>query len=166
MTREDCVNQCTIVGCCLGMILFAIAGGLRLAQKHTYRTCWVNARSSCVRACDDSFRHCSFSPVYTNTSFVDGDVAKICEWQTAHQFTSNVSCQEALQHIGSSGDCVHYGGLCVDPSYAPTRMVVASFFLTISGCCMLFFVWGCYSTFRARKPDREQELLLHTRVQQ
>lgn len=160
MGREDCANQCTIFGCCLGMILFAIAGGLRLAQKHTFGTCWVNARGSCARSCDDRLMHCSFSPVYLNTSFQDGAVSAICEWQASQHYTSNNSCQDALHGIGFSGDCVHYAGLCVDPSYAPTRMVVASFFLTISACCMLFFVWGCYSMIYPRKPDRELGVLL------
>lgn len=162
---DDCSHKCTVFGCCLGAIFFAIAGGLRLATKHAFGTCWVNGPGSCTRSCDDRLVHCNFSPLYANTSFLDGNVARVCEWQTSHKFPTNFTCQAALKDVGFSGNCVQYAGLCADPSYVPTSMAVASFFLAISGCCMLFFVWGCYAMFHKSKPDRQHALLLATRVQ-
>lgn len=166
MDRGDCANHCTIFGCCLGMIFFAIAGGLRLAMKISYGTCLINSPGYCDRHCDDRLLHCSFYPIYKNTTFTDGALSKICEWQTAHKFTSNLTCQAALNDIGFSGECVQAAGLCIDPNYAPTSVAIASFFLAISGCCMLFFVWGCYATFHAQKPEREHGLLLELQVQE
>ena len=164
MDRE-CANHCTIFGCCLGMIFFAVAGGLRLAMKVTFGACLVNSPGYCSRQCDDRLLHCNFYPVYSNTSFTLGDLSKTCEWQTAHRFASNLTCQASLKEIGFGGECVHSGSLCVDPNYAPTSVAIASFFLTISGCCMLFFVWGCYATFHARKPEQRHGLLLEMHLQ-
>jgi len=165
MSRDDCAHKCTVFGCCVGTIFFAVAGGLRLTMKHVFGTCLVNEPGSCTRFCDDRFLHCNFSPLYANVSFTDGAVAKICQWQTSHRYVTNLTCQAALQDVGFSANCVQYAGTCADPNYAPTSVAVASFFLGVAGCCMLFFVWGCYTMFHEPKPDRQQPLLLATRVQ-
>jgi hypothetical protein len=162
MNRDACTNCGVTFGCCLGMIICTAMGSLYLAQQHTYGSCWVNSEGSCTRSCDDRFTHCTFSPLYANATFRDGVLDTICEWRTAPHYTLNATCQAALEHIGFSGNCIHYAGQCIDPSYAPTATIMGSFFLTISGCCMLFFVWVGIDMLRARKADREQDILLQS----
>ncbi len=158
-------EQSTMFGCCVALVLFAAVGTFELAQSHAYGTCLIEEPGACVRSCtDDLYIHCTFSPVYANTTFAYGGRLKSCHWHTAPIFIGQEFCLRSLQPVGFTGQCAEIGGLCLDGFFARGGVLVGCIMLIISGCYTFFLSTMCYALWREKTRENEERLLRAVRI--
>jgi len=158
-------EQSTMFACSLALVLFAAVGIFELAQSYAYGTCLVQEPGVCIRSCpDELYIHCTFSPVYRNSTFAYNGHIKICNWHTAPMFTSQEFCQSTLNPIGFTGSCAEFGGLCLDSFFTRGGIVVGSIMLIISGCYTIFLTMMCYAFWHERAREKEERLLRAVRI--
>lgn len=156
MTRDEVPEKWMVMGCCLGMVSFALIGSLKLAETHTRGFCTVNAPGVCARSCPDGlFSHCQYAPLYANTSFAWKNMVKNCEWSTTSVFLINETCQRALQSVGFRADCAEFNGLCFDRFLSRMDVAVGAVFLVVSGCYTIFTTFLCFSFWREGNAERQ-----------
>lgn len=158
-------EQSSMFACLLGVVLFAAVGIFELTQARAYGTCLIQEPGLCIRSCpDDIYAHCTYSPVYYNTSFEHDGWLKTCDWHTTPIFSAPEFCQGLLRPLNFTGPCAELAGVCVDGLFARGGLVVGATMLIISGCYTIFFTAMCCTFWQERTLQTDDRLLRAVRL--